>query len=407
MKRIQLLLFFFISISIYSQVTIEQTKHDNDIKLSALPYYSFGKGVGLTSPDSIFQLNIRFRLQNRVSYIENDGENGSYDGQIRRLRLRFDGYVGNPKFLYAIQLSFAPGDVGEIREGENINIIRDAVVFYRPNKHWNISFGQTKLPGNRQRINSSGGLQLTDRTINNAKFTIDRDFGFQVHNLNEFKDKFSYNFKGALSTGEGRNVTGKADDGIAATGKIELFPFGAFTKDGTYFEGDIIREKKPKLMLSGAFQQNNHARRTQGQLGNDLFEKRTMRSVLLDAMFKYNGWAAMSSFMSRTTTDNAITYNPNDISEFNYAFVGNGFDYQISYNTKKNYEFIGRYSLQNVGNDIEKLAPKVKEYSLGVTKYIWEHAFKLQAEINYDTLKYFDGNTKNNWYLRFQVEIGI
>lgn len=407
MKRIQLLLFLFTSISIYSQVTIEQTKHDNDIKLSALPYYSFGKGVGLTSPDSIFQLNIRFRLQNRVSYIENDGENGSYDGQIRRLRLRFDGYVGNPKFLYAIQLSFAPGDVGEIREGENINIIRDAVVFYRPNKHWNISFGQTKLPGNRQRINSSGGLQLTDRTINNAKFTIDRDFGFQVHNLNEFNDKFSYNFKGALSTGEGRNVTGKADDGIAATGKIELFPFGAFSKDGTYFEGDIIREKKPKLMLSGAFQQNNHARRTQGQLGNDLFEKRTMRSVLLDAMFKYNGWAAMSSYMSRTTTDNAVTYNPNDLTEFNYAFVGNGFDYQISYNTKKNYEFIARYSLQNVGNDIETLAPKVKEYSLGVTKYIWEHAFKLQAEINYDALEYFNGNVKNNWYLRFQVEIGI
>jgi hypothetical protein len=75
--------------------------------------------------------------------------------------------------LYAIQLSFAPGDVGEFREGENINIIRDAVVFYRPNKHWNISFGQTKLPGNRQRVNSSG-LQLTDRSINNTRFTIDR-----------------------------------------------------------------------------------------------------------------------------------------------------------------------------------------------------------------------------------------
>jgi hypothetical protein len=111
--------------------------------------------------------------------------------------------------------------------------------------------------------------------------------------------------------------------------------------------------------------------------------------------------------MSRTTTDNAVTYNPNDLTEFNYAFVGNGFDYQISYNTKKNYEFIARYSLQNVGNDIETLAPKVKEYSLGVTKYIWEHAFKLQAEINYDALEYFNGNVKNNWYLRFQVEIGI
>ncbi|KGD67665.1 porin [Flavobacterium aquatile] len=407
MKRILLLMTLMFGISLQAQVTIEQNKNDNDIKLSALPYYSYGKGLGLTSPDSLFQLNIRFRMQNRVTYIENDGENGAYDGQIRRLRLRFDGYVGNPKFLYAIQLSFAPGDVGEIKEGENINIIRDAVVFYRPNKHWNIGFGQTKLPGNRQRVNSSGGLQLTDRTINNAKFTIDRDFGFQAHHLNEFKDKFSYNFKAALSTGEGRNSTEKADDGIAATGKIELFPLGAFTKDGTYFEGDVVREKKPKLMFSGAFQQNNHARRTQGQLGNDLFEQRTMKSVLLDGMFKYNGWSAMASFMSRTANDNAVTVNPDDITETSYVFIGNGFDYQLSYNTKKNYEFIGRYSIQKVGHDIDALTPNTKQYSLGVTKYIWEHAFKLQAELNYDTLDYFDGSTKNNWYLRFQVEIGI
>lgn len=402
--RLALLLFSF---SIYSQVTIQQSQHDNDIKLSTLPYYSFGKGIGITSPDSLFQLNIRFRMQNRVSYIQDQDENGAYDGQIRRLRLRFDGYVGNPKFLYAIQLSFAPGDVGEIKDGENINIIRDAVVFYRPNKHWNISFGQTKLPGNRQRVNSSGGLQLTDRTINNAKFTIDRDFGFQVHNLNEFKDRFSYNFKAAISGGEGRNQTGKADDGIAVTGKVEVLPFGAFAKDGTYFEGDILREKKPKLMLSGAFQQNNHAQRTQGQLGNDLFERRTMKSVLLDAMFKYNGWAAMMSYMSRTTTENAVTFNPSDITESNYAFVGNGFDYQLSYNFKSNYELIGRYSIQKVGKDIQTLAPNTKEYSFGVTKYIWEHSFKLQSELTFDTLDFYDGTSKNNWYLRFQVEIGI
>jgi hypothetical protein len=407
MKKTLFIVTFLVSVTMSAQVTIEQTKHDNDIKLSALPYYSFGKGIGITSPDSLFQMNIRFRLQNRVSYIENDGEAGAYDGQVRRLRLRFDGYVGNPKFLYAIQLSFAPGDVGEVKEGENINIIRDAVVFYRPTKNWNISFGQTKLPGNRQRVNSSGGLQLTDRTINNAKFTIDRDFGFQIHDMNEYKDKFSYNFKTAITSGEGRNQTGKADGGIALTGKIELMPLGAFTKDGTYFEGDVIREKKPKLLLSGAFQQNNHAQRTQGQLGNDLFEKRTMKSVLLDAMFKYNGWAAMMSYMSRTTNDNAITVNPDDITESNYVFVGNGFDYQASYNTKSNYEFIARYSTQNVGKDIQALTPNTREYSVGVTKYIWEHTFKLQAELNYDTLKYFDGSSKNNWYLRFQVEIGI
>jgi len=256
-------------------------------------------------------------------------------------------------------------------------------------------------------VNSSGGLQLTDRTINNAKFTIDRDFGFQFHNMNEFKDKFSYNFKGAVSTGEGRNVTGKSDDGVAVTGKIELLPFGAFAKDGTYFEGDVIREPKPKLMLSGAFQQNNHARRTQGQLGNDLFEQRTMKSVLLDAMLKYRGFAAMMSYMSRTTNENAVTFNPLDLTESNFAYVGNGFDYQLSYNLKSNYEFIGRYSTQNVGDDIQAIAPNTREISFGVTKYIWEHAFKVQTEINFDKLQYDNGTTKNNWYLRFQVEIGI
>ncbi|WP_162127888.1 porin [Flavobacterium phycosphaerae] len=407
MKKSLQLLLLLCTATIYSQITIEQTKHDNDIKLSALPYYSYGKGIGMTSPDSLFQLNIRFRLQNRVTYIKNEDERGAYDGQIRRLRLRFDGYVGNPKFLYAIQLSFAPGDVGEVKEGENINIIRDAVVFYRPNKHWNISFGQTKLPGNRQRVNSSGGLQLTDRTINNAKFTIDRDFGFQVHQMNEYKDKFSYNFKTAVSTGEGRNVTGKADDGVAFTGKVEVLPFGAFAKDGTYFEGDVLREKKPKLMLSGAFQQNNRARRTQGQLGNDLFEPKTMKSVLLDAMFKYNGWAAMMSYMSRTTTENAVAINPLDSTESNYVFVGNGFDYQLSYNLRSNYELIGRYSIQKIGHDIRTLTPNTKEYSFGVTKYIWEHTFKMQTEVTFDELDYFNGTSKKNWYLRFQVEIGI
>jgi len=292
-------------------------------------------------------------------------------------------------------------------EGENLNIIRDAVVIYRPNQRWNFSFGQTKLPGNRQRVNSSGALQLTDRTINNAKFTIDRDFGLQVHNINEYEDRFSYNLKGAVSTGEGRNVTNKIDKGVAFTGKVELFPLGSFLKDGTTFEGDIIREKKPKLLLSGAFQHNNNAQRTQGQLGSYLFEKKTMNSVLLDFMLKYNGWAFMSSYMSRTTPENPITVNPDGSNEIRYVYVGNGMDYQLSYCFLSNYEIIGRYSTQKVGDDIDQFTPDTNEVSFGVTKYFWQHTFKLQSEVNFDRLNFYNGTSKNNWYVRFQIEIGI
>jgi hypothetical protein len=405
MKNILSLILLLVSLAASAQVDIRRTTEDNDLKLSALPYYSYGKGLGLTSPDSIFQLNIRFRMQNRMTYLQNEDEEAAIDGQVRRLRLRFDGYVGDPRFLYAIQLSFAPGDVGEVREGENINIIRDAVVFYRPNRHWNIGFGQTKLPGNRQRVNSSGGLQLTDRSINNARFTIDRDFGLQVHNMNEYLDKFSYNFKGAVSMGEGRNSTEEPDNGLAYTGKVELFPLGAFTKDGTYFEGDLVREKTPKLLLSGAYQYNDKARRTGGQLGNDLFEKRDMQSLFVDAMVKYQGFAFMAAYMQRTA-DNPITYNE-DFTEDEFVYVGNGYDLQASYILPSHYEIIGRFSSQKVHEDIKLLAPNTNQYSVGVTKYIWEHAFKAQLEATLDDVSYFDGTSKKNWYVRFQVEIGI
>lgn len=405
MKFRLLLLFFITSFSFHAQDFQFSTK-DNDLKLATLPYYNYGRGLGLTSPDSIFQLNIRFRMQNRVSYLDIEDQEEIIDGQIRRLRLRFDGFIGSPKFLYAIQLSFAPGDVGQIEEGENINIIRDAVVFYRPNMNWSIAFGQTKIPGNRQRVNSSGALQLTDRSINNARFNIDRDFGLQVYYLKESNNHFSYNIKTAATTGNGRNVTKNPDNGFALTGKLELFPLGAFTKDGTNFEGDIAREAKPKLMLSGAFHRNVKARLTQGVLGDDLFEKRNMESILLDGMFKYNGWSLMTAFMNRTS-DAPITLNPLDPSDLRFIYVGQGTDYQLSYTFLNNIELIGRFSNQRVYKEIENLAPNHKQYSLGVTKYFWEHAFKLQTELSFDQQNFYDGRQRDSWYLRFQVEIGI
>ncbi len=400
MKKIALVVFCLLSFQFVS------SQDDNDIKLSALPYYNYGKGLGLTSPDSLFQFNIRFRMQNRMTYLADEGEEPAYEALIRRLRLRFDGYVGDPKIVYVIQLSFAPGDVGVLEEGGNLNVIRDAIVFYRPDRHWNIGFGQTKLPGNRQRVNSSGALQMTDRSINNASFNIDRDFGLQVYYLNEYNDKLSYNIKTAITTGEGRNWTQNPDNGLAFTGKFELFPFGTFKNDGTLYEGDIKREEQPRLMLSGVYHYNQKARQTQGNLGDDLFEKRDLTSLFFDAMFKYNGWAFQTAYMNRNAK-NPITVNPEDITEQEFVVTGSGYDAQLSYIFPSDYELIGRFSALKPHRDIEMLMPKSKQYSFGVTKYIWEHALKIQAEVTNTHFDYIDNAKVNNWYVRFQVEIGI
>ena len=407
MKKVIFLLTVFSASTVFAQ--IDHKKESQEIKISSLPYYSYGKGLGMTSADSLFQLNIRFRMQNRITYYDYSDKESNYDAQIRRLRLRLDGYVGNPKFQYVLQLSFAPGDVGEIEEGKNLNIIRDAAVSYNPNKHWSFLFGQTKLPGNRQRVNSSGSLQLTDRSINNAQFNIDRDFGVQANYYQQKKEAFSYNVKTAVSSGHGRNWSGK-DSNVALTGKLELLPFGTFKKGGDYFEGDIQHEEKPKVMVSGAFHKNFDADASRGQQGDALFETRNLQSVFVDAIGKYNGWAAMFSYMNRTT-NNPITSALDDKGSIqtSYVFAGEGNDYQLSYTfPKSHYEIIGRYSRQNVHADLYKMnIPNQRQYSLGVTKYIWEHAFKVQAEVSYDDLRYITGSSKNNWYARFQIEIGI
>lgn len=410
MKKILFVLFLAFSVATFAQTTEQDTikKPREEFKMAALPYYSYGKGLGMTSADSIFQLNIRFRMQNRVTYFDYEDRASDYEAQIRRLRLRLDGYVGNPKFQYALQLSFTPGDVSPDELGANIKIIRDATVAYRADKHWVFLFGQTKLPGNRQRVNSSGALQFTDRTINNARFNIDRDFGFQAYYLNEYKDKFSWNIKTALTAGQGRNWSGKKSD-VALTGKLEFLPFGTFSKAGEYFEGDIVREKKPKLMVSGAYHQNNNATNSEGTLGNLLYDPRTLKSTLVDAIFKHQGWAAMFAYMDRRA-DNPITYGLDDSGDLarQYVYAGYGTDYQLSYVFPSNFEIIGRFSTQEVHRDLFAVqVPHQKQFSIGLTKYIWEHAFKIQTEFTMDELKYIDGNKKNNYYVRFQIEIGI
>lgn len=117
---------------------------------------------------------------------------------------------------------------------------------------------------------------------------------------------------------------------------------------------------------------------------------------------KYNGWAAMVSYMQRNA-NNPVA----DVAKKSFVQVGRGFDTQLSYVFPSNWEIIGRFSQQNPYKQIENLVPKKNQYSIGVTKYIWEHAFKAQLEVTKDESFYLNGKKTNDWYARIQVEIGI
>jgi hypothetical protein len=351
-------------------------------------------------------LNIRFRMQNRAAFTtvdENDLSIDQVEARVRRLRLRFEGFIYTPKLYYLIQLAFSRADMDYDDTGFP-NVIRDAMVIYRFNEHFAIGLGQTKLPGNRQRVNSSGDLQLPDRSIVNSTFNIDRDFGAQVYYNNNIQG-FHYVLRGAISSGDGRNITA-SDRGLAYTGRLELLPLGRFTNGGDYFEGDLVREPKPKISVGLTLTSNQDAIRTGGQLGTFLYEPRDIETRMIDFLYKHNGWSLSTEFLKRTSP-NPLTQNTD--GDIRYVYAGHGENYQASYLFKKNYEITGRFSRVRPDAPIQLLEEEVKQYTLGATKYIRGHRLKLQADVTYEQNHWLQGTNAdlNRWQLRLQIEAGI
>jgi len=364
------------------------------------------KGIQFTSKDSLFYTNFRFRMQNRIKYNNTlDGkDNSEWEARVRRLRMRMDGYIYTPKISYSVQLAFTRGDQDYDDTGI-ANIVRDAVIFYNFSDDFYISLGQNKLPGNRQRVNSSGQLQFAERSLVNSKFTVDRDFGLTA-NLSKKIGQMPFNAKFAISTGEGRSAN-TTDGGLAYTGRIEFLPLGDFTNDGDYSEGDLEREETPKLSIGGGYSLNEKTNRVGGQTGKYVDRPFTLKTSFIDAIFKYNGFAYQAEYMRRDV-DNPFNTLTED-GQMTYAYKGWGINQQTSYLLNKGYEIAARYTFLSPHRDIAAEERQTEVIEAGLTKYMKAHRLKLQLNGNYlfKDGQFNNANQKNQWGFTFQVELGI
>jgi hypothetical protein len=389
-------LFLFLSLVISAQFVTAQ-----DIKV---PYYNFQNGVGITSPDSNYSLNIRFRTQNRIvaTISDKDLSLNQVDMRVRECRLRLDGYVVTPKLLYSLQFGFSRSDLDfNVSENSRINsapnVLVDAMVFYKFNNNIIVGLGESPIPSNRERYNSSGDLQFIDRSIVSSTFNMDRDFGVFGNYTNHISELY-YAFRGAITTGEGRN-SGAPDNGLCYTARLDLLPFGEFTNKGDFYEGDLAREKKPKLGIAGMYNYNDMAWRTSGETGRDLFEKRDIESICADGVFKYKGFAVLGEYIIRNA-NNPITTNG---TAERHVYTGTGENFHISYIFKNNLEIAARYAAVHPSNEIKSIEKETRQYVLGCTQYVKGHRVKFQENIGYQAIT---GGT-NNWNVGFQVELGI
>jgi hypothetical protein len=361
MKKIIVLLFIA---SVYSASSQDITNN------------RFGKGlINVFAKDSSWSSKVAFRYQTR--YEGNyDLVDSDYTGRafVRRARIKGNGFAFSPKITYKFEYDVANG------------YVLDAVVKWNFTGNWTVWFGQTKLPGNIERVFSSQKLQLVDRSLLNSKFTLDRDAGAQLRHHFKLGNTFLVREIFAVSQGEGLNDKSKST-GNGYTGRIELLPFGNFTKKGDYFAADLKREKTPKLMLSATYDFNQNAMLSRGQKGDYLIgDLENLQTLFIDAHFKYQGFSFFGEYVDRKTSDGSPLLENSFVdgeSIDECYYTGESINLQLGYLMKNNWEIAGRYTNVNANDLYDN--NDLNQYTIGFSKYVVGHNLKVQTDFSYTT----------------------
>lgn len=363
----------------------------------------FGKGmINFVAKDSSFSIKFapRFQVRSNSSwdYIGDKYGSPEHTFIVRRARLKFDGFAYSPKLKYKIELGLSNRDISGANEfnRNTPRYILDAVIKWNFSGNWELWAGQTKLPGNVERVVSSGNLQLIDRSLLNSRFNIDRDLGVQLRHKTDLGKGFLIREKISVSQGEGRNVTEGNEGGLQYTARLELLPFGEFKSKGDYSQTDLKREEKPKLMAGLTYNYNQNAVRERGFAGDYMIRtdgtlyETDQSTIFADAMFKFKGFSFMGEYAKRTADDEIATEADGVTPTGDVVLTGNALNLQAGYLFKNNYEIAGRFTTTSY-ESITNRKPE-SQYTLGVNKFIVGHKLKVQSDLTYSTL---DGNDDN------------
>jgi len=370
----------------------------------------FGKGLfNLVGKDSTWSMKVGLRFQTLATSnwdVSNGLSNPESSMLIRRSRLKFNGFAYSPKLKYKIELGFSNKDESGASEytSNAPRQILDAVLKWNFSGNFVLWAGQTKLPGNRERVISSANLQQVDRSLLNSKFNIDRDIGIQLRHHFNLTDVFLVKEIFSIAQGEGRNITTGNIGGHQYTTRVELFPFGDFKSKGDYKGSDLKFEPNPKLSLGFAYDFNNNASKTRSNQGsymlNDTgFYATDISTLFIDAMYKHQGFSFMGEYANRNAAD-AIAKNSDGTLTGDEVQVGTGLNLQTGYLIAKNLEVSARYTNITLGRNSAAKATE-NQYTLGLSKYIAGHKLKVQTDISYTDIGY---NTNKLLY-RLQVDI--
>jgi len=354
----------------------------------------FGKGFyNVVAKDNSFSMKFAIRMQSLyTSQWDINDSTGMGPGQgqflIRRARLKFGGHAFSPKLKYKMELGLTNRDIsGASAHTKGApRIILDAVIKWNFYGNFVLWAGQTKLPGNRERVVSSANLQFVDRSKLNSNFNIDRDMGAQLRHHFKIGKNFTVREIFSVSQGEGRNITDPNLGGYQYTSRVEVLPFGKFESKGDYVGSSVKRESKPKLSIAGTYDMHDRAVKNKSNQGsymvNDAgYFETDITTIFADMMFKYGGFSVMGEYAARSAAQDSAM-NIDGTMTGDVVGVGTGMNLQMGYMFKNNWEVAARYTLTDWDTDVTGKEDQT-QYTFGIGKFFKGHKLKVQSDITY------------------------
>ncbi|MBL7685340.1 MAG: hypothetical protein JNK65_04805 [Deltaproteobacteria bacterium] len=378
------------------------------------------KGLQFKTKDEKYSMKFRVRVQPQFQYQSRnaDGKSKEDTFRIRRAKLSWEGNVFTKNLDYKLQLSVATSNFSDMLE--------DAYLDYRVVDPFRVQFGQFKIPYNRQQINSSGRLQLVDRSLASDEFrfsSIDRtntttctlpggatitgsgvtctgagvtsttnttdalrrfhfDTGLMLHG--DFADK-KVEYAVAITNGTGPNRL-NLNKGLLYTGRVVWNALGKYG----YSESDVENSEHPALMFGASSGFN-----TQDITNNKIFQAGA------EAGFKYKGFSLQGEYFFRHNKIKELNGKPASLSTDDHGYYA-----QAGYFILPTHlEVAARASqvfLDGPNNN-------KSEYTGGLNYYFFGHDLKLQADYSYlrsqvDPTKFAGARNQNDHRVRLQLQ---
>ncbi|MEM7626994.1 MAG: porin [Planctomycetota bacterium] len=325
----------------------------------------------LESPEDDFLLNIGGQIQGRYVFNTRDGQPGTSlttandlaGFQLRRIKVKFGGFIGDPKITYAVTLA-ANRDTADVG-------LELAAVGYTFDNGVRISGGRFKSPFSLDELISSTRQLAAERSAVNDIFTI----GYTEGVLVEYSPAKGTKLRASLNDGAGAGEIGfnssdfnENNTDFAVTGRVDHVLMG--DKGSKIKEYTSTAKDDGVLVLGGAF---HHEEVKTGVLGSAIISAgaglESFQRYTADLVYKDAGLNAGAAVYFET--QQAVA-GGTEADPF-------GFQFQGGYRFENNWEPFFRYEYVDPDTALEDFSI----ITFGVNYYQIKHASKFTLDFQF------------------------